>query len=213
MITKQATVFASCALFICFWVNPAIAQGESLPPQPAPSAAPVPKPAPAPAKQYLANVNLTPEQLESFSDLTGDGKRTVAYRLAQNPDLVPLAASAADARSSRRTTGKILAIVGFSILGLGDITATYILVTTPGYPKIESGHENRIFLSAGIALGSIAIGLALAIPGLVQMAKPSEVEKQALDAYAPGTREVSYQFQPPQVTGKTVTAPVWSFRF
>jgi hypothetical protein len=205
MVTKQTVVLASCASFICSWVSPVSAQDAS------PVSAP--EPAPAPAKQSTASVNLTPEQLDSFSDLTGDGQKKVAYRLSQNPNLVPLAASAADARTSRRTTGKVMAIVGFTILGVGDITSAYILVTTPGYPKIESGHENRLFLSAGIALGSIAVGLALAIPGLIKMARPSEVENQALDAYAPGRREVSYLLTPPQVLGQTVTMPVWSSTF
>ena len=61
----------------------------------------------------------------------------------------------------------------------------------------------------------IALGLALAIPGLVKMASPSEVENQALDAYAPGRREVevSYLLTPPQVLGQTVTMPVWSSTF
>jgi hypothetical protein len=207
MITKQTFVLATCAFFFCLRVNPVSAQDES----PVSS----PEPAPTPAKQYRASVNLTPEQLDAFSDLTGDGQRKVAYRLSQNPNLVPLAASAADARTSRKTTGKVMAIVGFTILGVGEITSTYIFVTTPGYPKIESGHDNRILLSAGIALGSIAVGLALAIPGLMKMARPSEVEDQALDAYAPGRREVevSYLLTPPQALGQTVTLPVWTSTF
>jgi hypothetical protein len=201
MIAKQTAVLASCALFTCLWGGSASAQDD------------VQAPAPAPAKQYRASANLTPEQLDAFADLTGDGQRTVAYRLSQNPNLVPLAASAADARASRRRTGKIMAIVGFTILGVGDLTSAYILATTPGYPKIGSGHENRVFLSAGMALGSIAVGLALAIPGLVKMASPTEVENEALDAYAPGRRDISYQSNPPQLLGKTVTAPVWSSTF
>ena len=197
MTAKQTAVLASLALFTCLWGSPASAQDAS----------------PSPAPQYRGSTNLTPEQLDSFSELTGDGQRAVAYRLSQNPNLVPLAASAADARTSRRLTGKIMAIVGFTILGVGEITGTYLLVTTPGYPKIESGHENRVFLSAGIALGSLAVGLALAIPGLIKMARTTEVENQALDAYAPGRREVSLQFSPPQMLGKTVASPIASFTF
>jgi hypothetical protein len=45
------------------------------------------------------------------------------------------------------------------------------------------------------------------------MASPSEVENRALDAYAPGRREVSYQSPPAQLLGKTVTTPLWSFTF
>jgi hypothetical protein len=205
MITKQTVVLASCASFICSWVSPVSAQDES------PVSAP--EPAPAPARQSRASVNLTPEQLDAFSDLTGDGQRKVAYRLSQNPNLVPLATAAADARTSRRTTGKVMAIVGFTILGVGDIAGTYIIVSTPGYPKVESGHENRMYLGLGIGVASLAVGLALAIPGLIKMARPTEVEERALDAYSPGWRDVSFQFPPPQVLGKTVISPIWSFTF
>jgi hypothetical protein len=158
-------------------------------------------------------MTLTPQQIESFSELSGDAKRMVQNRLATHPKLVPLAAAAADARTSRRSTGKAMAIGGFTILGVGDIAASYILVTTPGYPNVQSGHTNRIFLSVGVAVGSLALGLSLGITGILKLAHPTEVEERALDAYSPGWRDVSFQFPPPQVLGKTVTSPVWSFIF
>jgi hypothetical protein len=204
MIAKRTTVLASCAFLICLWGNSASAQDNSPAPTPA---------APTPAKQYRASVNLTPEQLDSFSELTGDGQRAVAYRLSMNPNLVPLAAAAADARSSRRRTGKIMAIVGFTILGVGDIVGTYIVISTPGYPKVQSGNYGRMYLGVGVGLASLAVGLALAIPGLIKMARMTEVENRAVDAYAPGRRDLSYQYTPPMVLGRTVGTPVWSFAF
>jgi hypothetical protein len=45
------------------------------------------------------------------------------------------------------------------------------------------------------------------------MAHPTEVEERARDAYSSGRRDVSFQLPPPQVLGKTVTSPVWSFTF
>jgi hypothetical protein len=199
MIAKLTLALASCAFFTFHSATLAVAQVEA--------------PEPAPAKIAAPSATLTPQQLESFSDLTGDAKRTVQYRLSTNARLVPLAAAAADARTSRRSTGKVMAIVGFTILGVGDIAGSYILVTTPGYPNIQSGHTNRIFLSLGVAVGSLAIGLALGITGIHKMAHPTEVEERALDAYSPGWRDVSFQFPPPQVLGKTVASPVWSFTF
>jgi hypothetical protein len=127
--------------------------------------------------------------------------------------MVSLAAAAADARASRRSSGKAMTIIGFTILGVGEIAGAYILVTTPGYPQIQSGHGNRVLLSAGVALGAAAFGLALAIPGIMKMSSPTEVEQQALDAYSPGWRDISLQFPPPQVLGKTVAAPVWTSTF
>jgi hypothetical protein len=196
---KQTLIFTSCAFFTFLVAKPAYAQTDS--------------PEPAQAKPAAPTVELTPQQLESFSELTGDGQRLVLRRLSTNPGMVSLAAAAADARASRRSSGKAMAIIGFTILGVGDIAGAYILVTTPGYPKIQSGHGNRILLSAGVALGAVAVGLALAIPGLMKMARPTEVEEQALDAYSPGWRDVSFQFPPAQVLGKTVAAPVWTSTF
>jgi hypothetical protein len=204
MNAKQTMLFTNCAFLVFLATKPASAQTDS--------------PEPAQARPAAPTVKLTPQQLESFSELTGDGQNLVFRRLSTNPGMVSLAAAAADARSSRRSSGKAMAIIGFTILGIGDIAASYILLTTPGYPKIESGHENRIFLSAGIALGSIAVGLALAIPGLIKMARQTKVEDRAMDAYSPGWRDVSLLSAPtsaPQVhvLGKTVTTPVWAFTF
>ena len=106
-----------------------------------------------------------------------------------------------------------MAIVGFTILGVGDIAGTYIIVSTPGYPNVKSENQDRMYLGVGVGVLSLAVGLALAIPGLVKMASPSEVEQRALDAYSPGWHDVSFRFSPPQVLGKTLTTPVWSYTF
>jgi len=201
MRIKMTLVLPSFALFAMLSAAPAAAQLTS------------PEPATAPSRQAPSSVQLTSQQLESFSELTGDAKRAVIYRLSTNPSLVPLAAAAADARANRRTTGKVMAIVGFTILGAGDIAGTYIVVSTPGYPNVQSGHKDRMYLGLGIGLASLGVGLALAIPGLVKMASTTQVEERALDAYSPGWRDVSFQLLPPQMLGKTVSSPVWSFTF
>jgi hypothetical protein len=199
MTAKQTAILASVALFTCLWVHPASAQDDS--------------PTLATTESPRSSVNLTPAQLDGFAELTGDGKRAVAYRLSTNPRLVPLAAAAADARASRRSTGKIMTIVGFTILGVGDIAGTYIIMSTPGYPNVKSEDRGRVYLGLGVGVLSLGVGLALAIPGLIKMASPSEVEERALDAYSPGWRDVGFQSPPPQVLGKTVATPVWSFTF
>jgi hypothetical protein len=127
---------------------------------------------------------LTPEQMQAFADLTGDNPYSISRRLAAEPQLVPLAQAAADARMSRKTTGKVLTIIGFSILGVGDIAGTAIILTTPGYPDTK-GHEGRVLLGAGIGLASLAVGLAMGIPGIVKMVAASDVEARALKSYSP----------------------------
>jgi len=127
---------------------------------------------------------MTQEQVHAFAELADESPYRVATRLAAEPQLVPLAARAADARMSRRTTGKVMTIVGFSILGIGDIAGAAILFTTPGYPKM-TGHEGRFALGTLVALGSLGIGLGLGIPGIMKMTSPSPEEERALDAYSP----------------------------
>jgi hypothetical protein len=135
----------------------------------------------------LAGPQLAPEQMAAFADLTGDTPHRITQRLASDPNLARLAGQAADARMSRKRAGKVMAIVGFTVLGVGDIVGTAIVISTPGYPNVEKGHEGRILLGLGIGVGALAVGLALAIPGLVKMAKASDVENQALELYAPGS--------------------------
>ena len=153
---------------------------------------------------------LTREQMQAFADLTGGSPYLVSRRLAAEPNLIPLAAKAADARRSRKTTGLIMTVVGFTIVGVGDIVGAGIIATTPGYPKMD-GHEDRLLLGAGIVLGSLAVGLALGIPGIVKMAAPSSEEQKALDAYS-RTRSLSAA-RPALSSGCTLMAPLFGLTF
>jgi hypothetical protein len=209
MIARQILIIAGC-MFVS-WMCPDLASAQVESTEATATAKPTP------------SARLTPEQLEAFSDLSGDGQSLVASRLSTNPRLVPLAAAAANARMSRRSTGKAMAIVGFTILGVGDIVGGAIIASTPGYPNVQPGHGNRILLGVGVGVVSLGVGLALAIPGLIKMASPSDIENRALDYYAPGRREVEVSVQvapvpapvPAQVTvmGKTVTSPLLSVAF
>jgi len=237
MSMKRKSAIAGCTLsWLC--VSAAFAQTSSpspaQPTQPAQAAQPVQaqpmqqsvqgvQPAqdvqltqPVPPMQ---SVRLTPEQLQAFSDLTGDGRKVIFERLATDQRLAPLVAAAAQARMSRRTTGKVLTILGFSILGVGDIVGSAIMMATPGYPRIKSDHEGQFFLGAGVDLVSLGVGLALAIPGLMKMIRPGDEENRILELYNQGRGPGAYQTTPgqtlesPQVVGKTVAAPVFSLAF
>jgi hypothetical protein len=164
-------------------------------------------------------IGLTAEQTQAFCDLTGDAPGQISQRLALDSRLTPLAVAAADARMSRKSTGKVMAILGFTLLGVGDIVGSVIIVTTPGYPNIEAGHEGRVLVGLAVAVVSLGVGLGLAIPGLVKMARPGEEEKRALDAYGPGQRlGPPYEaprpvLGPPQASGATISAPIFSMAF
>jgi hypothetical protein len=208
MSTKRMLVIAGCSFFSWLCLSPASAQTA------APYSTQTVQPMqPAQPMQPVRSVGLTREQLQAFSELTGDAPGLVSQRLAMDPRLTILAASAADARMSRRATGKVLIILGFTILGVGDIAGWLIMVTTPGYPTVKSGHEGQFFLGIGVGVISLGVGLALAIPGLVAISRPGDEENRALDYYVPGRRPGVYQVEPPQVLGKTITTPVFSLAF
>lgn len=156
---------------------------------------------------------LSAEQLQAFADLTGDSPQTISLRLSRDPNLAPMVASAADARKSRKQTGLVMTIVGFTILGVGDAVGAYIMLSTPGYPDIK-GHEGQFFTGAAIALGSIAVGLAVGIPGIVKMVAPSDDEAAALDYYAPRRASRStWGHSPTSMEPGTVLVPVFSGSF
>ena len=153
---------------------------------------------------------LSQDQMKAFADLTGDSPYRISGRFATDPNLLPLAAKAADARMSRKTTGLIMTVVGFTILGAGEIASSVILVTTPGYPDME-GHEGRFLLGAGVAFASLGVGLALGIPGILKMTRTSEAEERALDAYSPTRPDLAAR--PALGPGRVLVAPLLGVTF
>jgi hypothetical protein len=78
-----------------------------------------------------------------------------------------------------------MAIIGFSILGIGDIVGTAIIMSTPGYPNVKSSDQGQMMAGLGVALLSLGIGLALGIPGIMKMSRESEIETRAREHYKP----------------------------
>src|ERR1019366_2910807 len=153
-----------------------------------------------------SRVTLDPAQLDSFAALVGEETSTVAQRIAADPSLVPFAAKAADARMRRKHTGKLLTITGFTIFGVGTAIGLEVIIsgsrpvncpnsTTNG---CDSG-GNVAQVGLAIALVSEAVGLALAIPGIVKMASQSEAETEA-----------SARYHPLAATNDGSTSPSWS---
>jgi hypothetical protein len=129
--------------------------------------------------------------LEAFTALVGESTSTVAQRIATDPSLVPLAAKAADARMQRKHTGKVLTIAGFTIFGVGTAIGFEIIVSSLRPYNCPSGGcatdpgKNAARAGLVVALVSEAIGLAMAIPGIVKMASQSEAETEASARYHP----------------------------
>jgi len=138
-----------------------------------------------------SRATLDPEKLDAFAALVGESTSTVAQRIASEPSLVPFAAKAADARMRRKHTGKVLTIAGFTIFGVGSLIGWELIVSSLGSyncPTPASScntGRNRGLPGLVVALVSETIGLAMAIPGIVKMARQSDVETEASARYHP----------------------------
>jgi hypothetical protein len=56
-------------------------------------------------------------------------------------------------------------------------------LATPDYPNVGSRGQGQLLLGFGVDLVGIAVGLALAIPGVVKVSAHSDEEKRATDYY------------------------------
>jgi hypothetical protein len=130
--------------------------------------------------------SITPEQTADFAYQLGEPVETVAWRLAEDPRLVPLAAAAVGARTARKKTGRNMVIAGFTFLGAG-LTAGF-MVSMQGLcfgnsadcqaKSAEADRNGEIVMIAGAVVGAL-----LAVPGFVKMAGQSELEDKAVDYY------------------------------
>jgi hypothetical protein len=134
-------------------------------------------------------------QFDSFAELIGEPKPLLWQRLQLDPGLVPLAAAAADARMSRKSSGKIRTIVGFSIFGVGIGTGYVILLASivdasncndsynNSYNSCNSGIGSGVIAGLLVMAISAGVGLGIGIPGIVSMVRQSEAETAAVDRY------------------------------
>jgi hypothetical protein len=131
--------------------------------------------------------------VDAFAELLGEPSEEVLRHLIHDPDLVPVAAEAADVRLRRKGSGKAMTTAGFVFVGLGLTLSivTALLSTMPAPGTCDSAHGECQDQPMGakaeaIAVGGLVtagLGLALAIPGIVRMARQTEVETQAVERY------------------------------
>jgi len=153
----------------------------------------------------------------------------VWQHLLADPGLAPLAAAAANARIERKSSGKVMTITGFTILGVG-VGVGYVImlsaITSTGncssdyYSNSCGPNTDRILGGLAIGVLSVGVGLAIGIPGIIHMTRQSEVETQASERYqAWGTGQPlvypgSYsQALPMRSLGRGLDLPLLAFRF
>jgi len=168
-----------------------------------------------------SHATLDPAQLNAFAALVGESTSTVAQRIAADPSLVPFAAKAADARMRRKHTGKVLTIAGFTIFGVGSVIGFELIMSGFGSyncPATTNGHSGcdpdpgYYARRDGLVVALVfeAIGLAVAIPGIVKMASQSEAETEAAARYPPpaATSDGSPSSLPPRLRAGMPETPV-----
>jgi hypothetical protein len=129
---------------------------------------------------------LYPAQLEAFAELVGEPMASVTLRLSMEPSLIPLAVAAAEVRRERRRSGKVLTIVGFSVLGAGTGAGVAIFISGIAAnctSEMCSSNDGRMQLGLLIVALSQGVGLALGIPGIVRMVRQSDTETEAAARY------------------------------
>lgn len=184
------------------------AQGSGAPPAPA-----------APA--------MTAAQLTAFAELLGETKPVVWQHLLADPGLAPLAAAAADVRIERKSSGKTMTIVGFTILGVGAGVGYAIMVSgimsgadCNAYDSQCGPNTDRMLGGLAVGILSVGVGLAIGIPGIIRMARQTELETQASERYQawgsgqplvyPGAYS---QALPMRLPGRRLDLSLLSFRF
>lgn len=175
-----------------------------------------------------APIQITQPQLDAFAELIGEPRPVVLQRLAVDPGLVPLAIAAADARMARKSSGKTRTIVGFTLLGVGEAAGFAIILSTFGDTNnctnnsyydgsCGSNMGARYLIALLVAAAASGVGLGIGIPGIISMARESEVETAAVDRYqnlrlsAPPPAYAPAQSASP--SAKTLKVPLLSFSF
>ena len=117
----------------------------------------------------------TEKQTAIFAEMVDDTPTSVNLRLQRDAALGPLVVAAADAYEERKHTGTALVLAGGIVLGAADAAGGIIVVTTPGYPYIQSQDTGRLVLGLAVTLAGIGVGLGLGIPGILKLAKHRRV--------------------------------------
>jgi hypothetical protein len=199
MAPRPSALIASCTLVaLALAPTRAAADGFVAPAAGPPTVALPPPPA------------ITAEQLDAFVELTREPKPWVWYRLVREPDLVPYAVAAADARLERRATGRRRATVGFTLLGVGSIIGAGLwlkgLQENIGCGEKSGCGASRVtHFGLPLMLMSIAIGGGLGISGIATASGTSQTEHQALVRYRTPPAPLPATTPDPRVQGRATT--------
>jgi hypothetical protein len=180
-----------------------------------------------PATEQSDRTTLSRAELDAFADLVKEAPYFVAGRLYSNPDWLPLASEAAEARMHRLGRGKAMTTVAVPALLIGGALLVGYAIHEANWDSSRCSQDDQsgcdfhgiLLVYGGI---SLATGLVLGGVGLYDLTRLTDAEYRALDRYAPG----SGVRPPPSWTpnsdsfarlggslGKSFRVPLLAFRF
>ena len=176
------------------------------------------------SQPVLTDSRLGGVRLNAFAAMVDEPESVVLQRLGTAPELVPLALAAGEMRLHRKRSGKVMAITGFSILGVGAIGGLALFVSSISDSCSNDGcgesGDGRAHLGLLVGAVSVGVGLALGIPGIVRMASQSSLEEEAVARYRsaissslPSRGVASVNSTRSQSSPGIVTWPLVSFAF
>ena len=121
---------------------------------------------------------ITAAQIDTFADLLAESRDSVGLRLHHDPELVPVAVAAANARQERQRSGRNWMIAGFTLVGLG--ATVWVLMTVPIAPPAEVEHNAT---ADAVFAVSAVLGLAAATYGIIKVAVRTDAETEAVRRY------------------------------
>lgn len=237
LMTKRKTLslaFAGSLVVSVTLATPGLvkAQSETILPAPPRENSAGPQTEPATGKQVVSSaplpensptLSITPAQLDAFADLVDGTTGEVQLRLIREPGLAPLVKAAADARMARKRLGKDLTIAGVSILGAGAIAGLGVVLMTGAIcfdAACQSNVDQGTHIAEIIVLVAAGIGLALAVPGIVEMARHTDIETEAAERYQGPVSGLPLVLPPAESpahstgpSGKSLSLPLLSFTF
>jgi F0F1-type ATP synthase membrane subunit c/vacuolar-type H+-ATPase subunit K len=171
---------------------------------------------------------LSQSQLEAFAGLADVSTDEIVRRVLWDPGLTPLIAAAADANLERRRLGKGMTIAGFSGMGAGILVGIVLVISSlrwdTGCPyeggsncTPQGDDEGQKHSGYILMVASVAVGLGVAIPGIIISSSTGATEDRALKRFQ-GQKDPPRPFAAPRALhaaapGRSLGLPLVSLAF
>jgi hypothetical protein len=171
-----------------------------------------------------ATVVITRQQLDGFAELVGEPSPVVWQRISEDPRIVPLAITAADARARRQRSARALSFFGFVTMGV-SLPAALLVAAALSLPGSSGNWNDSSGTTVGATILTVGLlatvgGAAMAIAGNRKGRQKTAAETAACEQYRslhnvrpPIVSPLLSAKQPHGPGGNIVAIPLLSLRF